>query len=419
MKHIFYILFTAVVCLNACAQTTSVPYANEVDSLINSAVRESKIPGAVLCVVVGDKVQYMQAYGYRQVYPDTLPMTISTQFDLASLSKIVGTGMSLMTLVDKGLINIDDPITKYLPEYTHYKDETIGDDRDQTVLDFLTHTSGLPAYASYTELLKDEPLASPARRKELLLRYMATCKRRAPAGTDVNYSCLNFISLQYLIERVTGQRLDDFASKNVFKPLKMKNTCYYPLGSSPKPHTIIAPTEKIAPYDPSVKVPSIIWTGYKDIQYFNRKRTIKNNPCYEALVHDPLAREINAGVSGNAGVFSTAEDLSRMAIWMLNPEEKKGPMRSSTLRMMMQVPEGYEAFGRALSWDQSSDYAGCKGSKTSSKAVCHTGYTGTSMVVDPEKKVAVILLTNRAHPSDGGGVAAVRRAVADAIFGCY
>lgn len=405
MKHVVFFL----VFLSVCASVFAQPYAAKVDSLIKAAVDDSKIPGAVLCVVVDDKVQYLQAYGYRQVYPDTLPMTVDTQFDMASLSKCVGTGMSLMTLVDKGLVDINDPITKYLPEYKAYVDERGHEGREQKVVDFLTHTSGLPAYAQYSAVLKDEPNASPERRKQLLLQYMATCKRRAPAGTDFNYSCLNFITLQYLIEKVTGQTLDRYAEKNVFRPLGMKHTCYYPLGSHPKCGQKVAPTEKIAEEKDDVAVPTILRLNYV-AQTWGRA-----GKCYEAIVHDPLAREINAGVSGNAGVFSTALDMAKLTIWMLNPK-KKGPFSEQTLRLMMTVPEGYEEFGRVLAWDRSSDYAGCKGNETSELVACHTGYTGTSLVLDEEKRVAVIVLTNRAHPSDDGGVSAMRRAVADAVF---
>jgi len=405
MKHVLPLILCLFVSA-VCAQ----PYASKVDSLVGAAVRESKIPGAVLCVVAGDKIQYLQAYGYRQVYPDTLPMTVNTQFDLASLSKCVGTGMAVMTLIDKGLVDINDPITKYLPEYQPYTDASGKQGREQKVVDFLTHTSGLPAYAQYKYVLRDEPKATPERRKQLLLSYMATCKRQAPAGTDFCYSCLNFITLQYLVEKVTGKSLAQYADKTVFRPLGMKQTCYYPLGSKPKYSWVVAPTEKIRPEAEDVAVPTILHLNYAAENWGHPGK------CYEGIVHDPLAREINAGVSGNAGVFSTATDLAKMAVWMLNPQTKKGPFCTATLRKMLAVPEGYEAFGRLLAWDRSSDYSGCKGKETSEKVACHTGYTGTTLVLDEEKRVAVILLTNRAHPEDEGGVAALRKAVADAIF---
>lgn len=405
MKHFFSSVILLLCSVALCAQT----YTHVVDSLIQTAVNDSKIPGAVLCVVEGDRVAYLQAYGNRQVYPDTLPITEETQFDLASLSKCVGTGMAMMTLIEKGLVGLNDPISKYLPGYQPYVYEDGRVDREQRIVDFLTHTSGMPAYASYTELLKDEPKASLERRKQLLLEHMSTCKRQAPAGTDFCYSCLNFITMQYVIEKVTGKRLDRYANEAVFRSLKMTHTTYYPLGSRPKKGVIVAPTEKIASSE-NAPVPSILYLNKAAARWGNQDN------CYEAIVHDPLAREVNAGVSGNATVFSTAADLAKMAVWMLNPETHKGPMQAATLQLMLTIPQGYEQFGRVLAWDRSSDYAGCKGSKTSDAVACHTGYTGTSMVIDTEKKVAVILLTNRAHPDDKGGVGALRRAVADAIF---
>lgn len=384
------------------------PLQASFDSLVNAAVAESRIPGAVVCVVDADHVAFLRAYGYRQVYPDTLPMTEDTQFDLASLSKIVGTGMSLMSLVDKGLVQLTDTFNGV------------------TLVDYLTHTSGLPAYTTWSSVLRNLPdslrrvaessqEASLAVRKQALYDYIAQVKRKSAPGTDCVYSCLNFISLQYVIERTTGMSLAEYAKKSVFRPLGMKHTTYYPLspsalnrhqsGTAPCRQLVVAPTERIAPYDASASPqPLLMASGAYDA------------PCYQAIVHDPLAREMNGGVSGNAGVFSTASDLARLAIWVLNPDTYRGPFSAETLRLMMTVPAGYEAFGRALAWDQSSDYAGCKGSCASPSAVCHTGYTGTSIVVDPEKRLALIVLTNRAHPSDGGGVSALRRKLADLLF---
>ena len=365
MKHVFSSFLLCVCCVMLMAQQ----YVANVDSLIYNAIAESKIPGAVVCVVENDHISYLHAYGNRQVFPDTLPMTVLTQFDLASLSKCVGTGMAMMTLIEKGLVDLNDPITKYLPNYQPYvyADGTM--DREQKIVDFLTHTSGMPAYASYTELLKDEPSASPARRKELLLMHMGNVKRQAPAGTDFCYSCLNFITLQYVIEKLTGLSLNEYVEKEVFRKLDMSNTCYYPIGSKPSKGIVVAPTEKILMME--VAVPSILLLNGDAKRWGNQRE------CYEGIVHDPLAREINAGVSGNASVFSTAADLAKMAVWMFHPENK-GPFSAATLQLMLTVPEGYESFGRLLAWDRSSDYSGCKGNETSNLVACHTGYTGTS-----------------------------------------
>lgn len=417
MKHpFFFIVSICAVALMSCTVKQN-DYSNyvhsaRIDSVVMAAVDSSMIPGAVVCVVEGNNIAYMKAYGFRQVWPDTLPMTESTQFDLASLSKVVGTGMSVMCLVDEGKVDLEAPMSTYLPDYQPYADADGNLGREQKVIDFLTHTSGLPAYASYKYLLRDNPDATPIERKALLREYMATCRRRAPAGTDCEYSCLNFISLQYMLESVTDMPLNEYAEKYVFKPLGMMHTCYYPLEESPKMNEIVAPTE--------------------------RKDSVS---CFERIVHDPLAREMNTGVSGNAGVFSTAGDLAKLAMWVMEMVSKddemmtkvvssedgmtknmardcttKGPFSAETLKKMVTVPEGYEAFGRALAWDSYSDYAWVKGDNCSDRVVCHTGYTGTSIVIDLEQQKALIVLTNRAHPNDGGGVSKMRRELANTVF---
>lgn len=423
------------------------PYAERIDSFVMAAVDSNMIPGAVVCIIKEDNIAYLKAYGYRQVWPDTLPMTVDTQFDLASLSKVVGTGMAIMHLVEECKVDLDAPISKYLPEYQSYVDVENNVGREQKVVDFLTHTSGLPAYASYSYLLRDNIYASPKERRAILREYMATCQRRAPAGVDCEYSCLNFISLQYMLETVTGMTLDAYVSKYIWQPLGMNHTCYYPIGSgasntyalenSPKWMQMenVAPTEKIPSWNGFDVVPSILYADvlrqadsikfcadsaqdeHEITKEYIESHIPKYKPCYEAIVHDPLAREMNAGVSGNAGVFSTAEDLAKMAIWIMNPDKNKGPFSTETLNLMLSVPPGYEVHGRALAWDKSSDYAWLKGQFASSSAVCHTGYTGTSIVVDPVKRKAIIILTNRAHPDDNGGTAALRKGVADAVFG--
>lgn len=351
-----------------CAPLFATSFATA-DSLILAAISENRIPGAVLCVVHNDKIVYEQAYGNRQVYPDTLPMTTKTIFDLASLSKVVGTGMTMMTFIEEGLVSLDAKVSAYLPEY----------EGDATIRHLMTHTSGLPAYAQWKTLLKDHPNATAAEKKAILLNHVCHCSRLCEPGADCTYSCLNFITLQYVMEAVSAQPLSVLAQTRVFRRLGMKHTgyCFGPIPD-------VAPTE-IQP----------------------------DSTCLIGVVHDPLARVMNSGVSGNAGVFSNAEDLSKLAIWMLQP--RRGPFSEATLRLMMTVPADLQQFGRALAWDCSSDYSACRGTLLSHETVCHTGYTGTSMVVDPENKIAVILLANRVHPYDKGGVNTLRKQVADAV----
>ena len=376
MKRCLFTLFALCTLLvRAVAVRGQDVVFSRADSLINAAVAEGTIPGAVLCVVQGDQILCNRAYGYRQVHPQKDKMKPGTIFDLASLSKVVGTGMTAMSLVDDGLLDPDAKVSMYLPEY----------EGDATVRDLLTHVSGLPAYAQWKTLLADHPDASKAEKKQLLLEHVCHCKRMSAPRTEFRYSCLNFITLQYVMEAITGKTLDRLAEERVFGPLKMTHTGY-----CPGPSKRIAPTEIQA-----------------------------DSTCLNGVVHDPLARVMNSGVSGNAGVFAPAKDLAKLAIWMFRMlDDKKckhAPFSRETLEQMLAIPKGYEPFGRALAWDMQSDYNAARGSLLSPETVCHTGYTGTAMVLDPENKIAVILLTNRVHPYDKGGVNTLRRKVTDAV----
>lgn len=372
MKRLLTLLSLAVLFTTAQACKPSFPKA---DSLINAAVETHAIPGAVLCVVKGDKVLYNKAYGYRRVLPDSVPMTTNTLFDLASVSKVVGTGMTAMTLVDEGRLNLDAKVSEYLPEF----------EGDATVRDIMTHVSGLPAYATWTVLLKDKPDASLVERKQILKDYVCHCMRLNAPGEKYRYSCLNFITLQYIMEAITGKTLDHMAWERVFGPLGMKNTGY-----KPGPQELVAPTELQA-----------------------------DSTCLWGVVHDPLAREMNGGVSGNAGVFSTSEDLAKLASWIFRTLNGKAPKHSpfglETLKTMLTVPVGYEAFGRTPAWGVWEDFLDECESTIYPKSVYHTGYTGTFFVVDPEHRIAVILLAHRVHPHDEGGINGLRRDVVDAV----
>ena len=382
MKRVF-LLLAGIALLISPMQALQPAFA-QADSLINAAVAEHTIPGAVLCVVQGDKIIYNQAYGCRRVHPTDEAMTNNTVFDLASVSKVVGTGMTAMSLVDKGQLDLDAKVSQYLPEF----------EGDATIRDLMTHVSGLPAYATWSVLLKDHPDATKAEKKKILKDYVCHCDRLNAPGEKFRYSCLNFITLQYVMEAITGKSLDKLAKKRVFRPLKMKHTCY-----NPGKKRLVAPTE--------IQADSV---------------------CLHGVVHDPLARIMNSGVSGNAGVFSTSEDLARMAIWMFREMDNgakskeqrtktiKGPFSRETLEKMLTVPEGYEQFGRTLCWGVWEGFVeDVAESGLSPRSVYHTGYTGTFMVADPENKIAVILLAHRVHPYDKGGLYKLRCSVVEAI----
>jgi CubicO group peptidase (beta-lactamase class C family)/lysophospholipase L1-like esterase len=350
------------------------------DVVIRKAVENKEIPGAVLAVVHKGKLAYLKAYGNKQVYPQTVPMDVNTVFDLASVSKSVSTAVSAMILMERGQIRLLDPVKDYIPDFKGWENEN-GRQTDIRIVDLLTHTSGLPPYAPVKEL--EEKYGSP--NPDGLIGYIATCKRDFKPKTDFQYSCLNYITLQRIIETISGKSLKAFAKENIFDVLGMAHTGYQPTDET---LARVAPTEK--------QEDGSVLTG---------------------VVHDPLARVMNGGVSGNAGVFSDANDLAVLTVALLNNGEYNGKRILSPLgvKAMRTVPRGLEAFGRTPGWDIYSPYASNNGDLLGPNTYGHTGYTGTSLVIDPDNDVAVILLTNRAHPDDGGSAVRLRSLVANAV----
>jgi CubicO group peptidase (beta-lactamase class C family) len=351
-----------------------------VDEVINKSIGKGEIPGAVLAVVRHNKIAYLKAYGNKQVYPDTIAMTTNTVFDLASVSKPVSTATAVMILLERGQLRLHDNVVLYIPGFQPWTDSISGSKRNIEIIDLLTHTSGLPPYAPVEELKKQYATPNP----DGLITYISNVKRNNKPGTVFDYSCLNFITLQRIVETISGMSLQDFTRENIFNPLGMKHTDYNPTGEM---LAWTAPTEKQA--DGSV---------------------------FKGIVHDPLAQVMNGGISGNAGLFSNAEDLSILVAMLLNKGEINGVRILSplTVKAMTRVPRGYEEFGRALGWDLYSDYEH-DGDIFGAEAYGHTGYTGTSITIDPESNTAVILLTNRVHPEDKGAVSRLRDLVANVV----
>ena len=347
------------------------------DSAILEAIRDKEIPGAVLAVVHKGKMAYLKAYGNKQVYPDTVPMDINAVFDMASVSKSMSTAISIMILVERGKLRLSDRVNRYIPDFQ-------GNIR---IRDLMTHTSGLPAYASVDNL--QSQFGAPC--SNALIDYISTCKRGFEPGENFLYSCLNFITLQRVIETISGKNLRDFAKENIFDVLGMKHTDYQPTGETLKR---VAPTEKQ-----------------------------KDGSVLRGVVHDPLARVINGGISGNAGVFSDADDIAILSVALLNGGQYKGKriLSPQGVKTMITVPTRLRAFGRSLGWDNSSDYSSNNGDLLSPNTFGHTGYTGTSLTIDPDNDLVIILLTNRAHPNDSGDVVRLRAVVASAVaasIGC-
>jgi CubicO group peptidase (beta-lactamase class C family) len=359
-----------------------------VDSVILASIAEGNMPGAVLSVVRGDKIVYLKAYGNKQVVPDTVAMTPETVFDLASLSKCVGTTLSFMQLVEQGRVRLTDPVERYIPGFLPWTDPATGETVDITVKDLMTHSSGLTPYLGVQSLVDRYGENCP----DSTVRYIATeVRRNFRPKTDFMYSCLNFVTLQRILEGLTGERLADYAQHHVFDALGLEQTCYLPK-EHPDILPLVAPTE--------VQEDGLPLVGD---------------------VHDPLARRLNGGNSGNAGVFSNAEDMSLIAAAIMGGGAVHGRriLGPETVRTMAAVPaENAPHIGRALGWDVCSDHAGIRGDLTSrTHTLCHTGYTGTSMVIDLDSRTAIILLANRVHPTDDGALARTRACVANIVAG--
>ena len=403
MKRIFF--FLAVVALAAACSAPQPVGAlqhaspesmgmnsqklNQIDREVAVAIEEGNIPGCVVSVVRDDKIVFLKAYGNKQVVPDTVPMTTETIFDLASVSKCVGTTLSFMQLVENGYLRLTDDVDMYIPEFQPWIDPETGRKVDITIQDLMTHSSGLEAYIATASYLKRFGPDSP---DSLIWHIAHEIRRTFRPKTDYTYSCLNFVTLQNILQNITGEKLCDYAEKNVFGALGLQHTGYLPKERHPEWMPLIAPTEV--------------------------------QPDGKALlgeVHDPIARVVNSGNSGNAGVFSNCEDLSVICAAIMNGGAINGRRILSplTVEMMASVPDDNDpSIGRALGWDNRSDAAGLRGDLFSrTRTICHTGYTGTSIIMDLDSKTAVIILAHRVHPVDKGGTGKLRARIANIVAG--
>lgn len=357
---------------------------SQVDRIIEESIKTGEIPGAVLAVVRDGKMAYLKAYGNKSVYPSQEKMTENTIFDLASVSKPVGTAIAFMQLVEQGRVRLTDNVSMYIPGFKPWTDTVTGRKIEIRVVDLLTHTSGLPPYAPVATIVEQSGAPNPT----ALMSWISNCKRDFKPTSDFQYSCLNFVTLQNILQNITGMKLMDYSKKNVFDVLGMKNTTYNPSGELLK---LVAPTEKQ-----------------------------KDGSVLLGRVHDPIANILNDGNSGNAGVFSNAEDLAILAAALMNGGEYNGKrvLGKLTLETMTRVPAQVMSEGRSLGWDNFSSYASNNGNLFHpDRTFGHTGYTGTSFIVDPVSKTAVILLAHRVHPVDKGSVVRLRALVANAVAG--
>jgi len=316
------------------------------------------------------QVNYRKAYGSRSLEPRREPMTLDTIFDLASLTKVIVTTTAVMQLVEQGKVRLNDPVAKYLPEFAQ------NGKADITVRQLLTHYSGLEP---------DLDLKTAWEGKETAYRMaFAETPQDAP-GSKFAYSDINFIVLGALVERVSGETLDEYATRHIFVPLKMMHTRFVP------PLALRAGwIGKIAP------------TQYDENEHMLR-----------GVVHDPTARRMG-GVAGQAGLFSTGDDLAKFAQALLNGG---GGILSALSVQKMTRPEQPPSAPvlRGFGWDIDSPFSSNRGDLLPVGGFGHTGFTGTSMWIDPTTQTYIILLTNAVHPRGKGNAIALRSKVATAV----
>ena len=342
----------------------------QIDGVVTEEIAAGHLPGAVVLVGRGNKVLYHKAFGLEVNEPFQEAMEKDTVFDMASLTKPIATATSVMILVDRGKIDVNDYVSEYLPAFACNGKE------QARIRHLLTHTSGLPAYTDANDLRTRFGESCP----DKVVETICGLKAQSPPGEQFRYSCLGYITLARIVKTVTGQDIDEFSRANIFKPLGMKHTRFIPPASWQKE---IAATE------------------------------IVNGKLLRGTVHDPLGRLMD-GTSGNAGLFSTASDLSIYCRMLLNGGVWKGKRILSPAAVTMLTTA--QSHGRACGFDVSSSYAWVKGPNASPNAFCHTGYTGTSLVCDPDTGTYLILLTNSVHPYDKGRSKPIRQKLAEIVF---
>ncbi len=344
------------------------PGSAALDVAIQEAIAADQLPGAVVLAGQGERILHRKAYGRRSLQPSIETMSLDTVFDAASLTKVVATTCSVMKLFEAGRIRLADPVTRYLPDFQ-------GGKSDITVRHLLTHFSGLradvdlkPEWSGYDTgihlALVDRPVAGP--------------------GEKFIYSDINFILLGEIVRVVSGKPLDVYAREEIFQPLGMKDTGYRPADTL---RTRIAPTE--------------IWKGQ----------------VLRGVVHDPTTRFMG-GVAGHAGLFTTAADLSRWCRMLLNGGELDGVRLFSALTVRKFTEPNtppHQPVMRGLGFDIDSQYSTNRGELYPPGSFGHTGFTGTSVWIDPTSRSYVILMGNSVHPRLRPALAPLRSRVATIV----
>jgi uncharacterized protein YbbC (DUF1343 family)/CubicO group peptidase (beta-lactamase class C family) len=359
------LVLSLLALVTAEAQEIAKPFRGEklkeMGAAINQAIADKKCPGGVLWFEHQGQV-YHKAYGNRAVVPEVEPMTEDTIFDAASLTKVVACTPAMLLLIERGQVKLDEPVQTYIPEFKGDGKEAV------TVRQLMTHTSGLrPDIETKTDWHGQKAAIEKACEEKL----------QTKPGAAFRYSDINFFVLGEIVQRVSGKPLEEFVASEIYRPLKMVDTGYLPHESL---LNRIAPTEVV------------------------------DGKPWRGVVHDPTARHMG-GVAGHAGLFLTASDLARYAHMLLDYGTLDGVQifKPETVKLMtsVQSPEGMTA-RRGLGWDIDSPYNGPRGKIFPLGSCGHTGWTGTSIWIDPFSQSFLIFLSNRNHPDESGNVIALR-----------
>ena len=342
----------------------------EIDAAIRASIGEGQTPGGVLWLERRGAA-YHKAYGDRAVEPVREPITEDTIFDAASLTKVIATTTAVMKLVEQGRIDVEAPVRRYLPEFAANGKDAV------TVRQLLTHVSGLPPGISLQKEWTGRAVA---------IAHACAEKLVEPPGTKSRYSDINFILLGEIVRRVAGEPLDRFCAREVFGPLGMKDTGFRPFDPAAALAFTAPGSGRIAPTE-------------------HRAEGV-----LRGVVHDPTSRRMG-GVAGHAGLFTTAGDLARFSRMMLGGGALDGRrvLRPETVKLMTSVQSPPGLARRGFGWDIDSPYAGPRGAHFPIGSFGHTGWTGTSLWIDPFSGTFVVFVANRNHPTEAGNVIGLRR----------
>ena len=368
--------------------SVSASHLAAMDSVITDEISKGRLPGAVVTVGRKGRLVWQKVYGSRAVEPSREPMTTDTIFDAASLTKVVATATSIMILVERGKVRLNDPVSRYIPELK-------GEGRERiTIEQLLTHVSG---YAPDFDLRERW-----TGHDEAVMRLI-TEPLRNPPGTRFTYSDIGFIALGEVVGRVSGMPLDQFAKKNIFEPLKMRDTGFRPDAGL---QSRIAPTEK----------------RRGQLSYLGDTAAnvgAEGEMWLRGQVHDPTSYRMD-GVAGHAGLFSTARDLAIYCQMILNGGEYGGVRVLAPLTIAeMTRPRIINNTGgtRGLGWDINTSFSSNRGELFPLGSFGHTGFTGTSIWIDPASSMFVVFLSNRVHPDGKGDVGPLRGRVSSIVAG--